>query len=85
MCCGTHVSNLSDIQVIKLLHTETKKGSIILYYIAGNRVVHYLRKTVQIERNLTKLLRYIAILIVTHDRFYLVLDQMNTAMLLIDY
>lgn len=57
MCCGTHVNNLSDIQCIKLLQTETKKGLTLLYYVAGNRVLHYLGKCFQTEKGLTKLLR----------------------------
>ncbi len=57
MCCGTHVSNLSDIQCIKLLHTENKRGSTILYFVAGNRVLRYLSKCTKIEKELTKLLR----------------------------
>ena len=59
MCCGTHVNNLSDIQAIKLLYTEQKKGNTVVYYIAGNRVFHYLGKTVQHEKKLTKLLWYV--------------------------
>ena len=57
MCCGTHVSNLSDIQCIKLLHTESKKGITLLFYMAGNRVIHYLAKCTRTEKELTKLLR----------------------------
>jgi misacylated tRNA(Ala) deacylase len=57
MCCGTHVDNLSDIQCIKLLHTETKKGLTLLYFIAGDRVIRYLAKCFHIEKSLTKLLR----------------------------
>ena len=57
MCCGTHVSNLSDIQCIKLLHTENKRGSTILHFVAGNRVLQYLSKCTKVEKELTKLLR----------------------------
>lgn len=81
MCCGTHVSNLSHLQVptlfplpphylplpltpplqcIKLLHTESKKGSTLLYYIAGGRVVHYLGRAYSNERSLNKLLRLVS-------------------------
>lgn len=59
MCCGTHVSNLSHLQCIKLLHTESKKGSTLLYYIAGGRVSNYLERAYSNERTLNKLLRYI--------------------------
>ena len=58
MCCGTHVKNLSDIQCVKLLHTELKKGMTLLYFITGDRVLQYLQRCTQVEKELTKLLRY---------------------------
>ena len=58
MCCGTHVSNLSHLQAVKLLHTESKQGSTLLYFVSGNRVCHLLEKCYQNERALTKMLRY---------------------------
>lgn len=40
MCCGTHVRNLSDLQAIKLLHTEKGKANkTLLYFVAGQRVL----------------------------------------------
>ena len=57
MCCGTHVSNLADIQCVKLLYTESKRGSTLLYYMAGDRVTQYLTRSLDVERNLNKLLR----------------------------
>ena len=57
MCCGTHVSNLSHIQAVKLLHTESKRGSTLLYFVTGNRVCNLLGKCYQNERALTKALR----------------------------
>ncbi|XP_062520178.1 alanyl-tRNA editing protein Aarsd1-like [Corticium candelabrum] len=56
MCCGTHLSNLSHLQSIKLLHTENKRGHVLLYFVAGQRVLDYLNRTVNNERNLSKLL-----------------------------
>lgn len=56
MCCGTHVKNLSDIQVIKLLHCESKRGSTLLFYVAGNRVTRSMQKLYTKERALTKIL-----------------------------
>jgi len=38
LCCGTHVSNTSQLQVVKLLHTESKKGKYWLYFLVGTRV-----------------------------------------------
>lgn len=57
-CCGTHVSNLSHLQVIKLLYTEKgKQGKTNLYFLVGNRVLRYLDKAVQRERTLNTLLK----------------------------
>ncbi|KAM6897723.1 alanyl-tRNA editing protein Aarsd1 [Xenentodon cancila] len=58
MCCGTHVSNLSDLQVIKLLGTEKgKKNKTNLIFLAGNRVLKYAEKSYTTERSLVSLLK----------------------------
>nr|XP_055031808.1 alanyl-tRNA editing protein Aarsd1 isoform X1 [Misgurnus anguillicaudatus] len=58
MCCGTHVSNLSHLQVIKILGTEKgKKNKTNLIFIAGNRVLKYAERSYSIEKSLTGLLK----------------------------
>ncbi|XP_068233117.1 alanyl-tRNA editing protein Aarsd1-like [Palaemon carinicauda] len=58
MCCGTHVQNLADIQAIKLLYTEKGKANkMLLYFVAGNRVLRYLGECVTRERELNTVLR----------------------------
>ncbi|XP_048871172.1 alanyl-tRNA editing protein Aarsd1 [Brienomyrus brachyistius] len=58
MCCGTHVSNLSQLQVIKILGIEKgKKNKMNLIFLAGNRVLKYAEKSYSIERALTALLK----------------------------
>ncbi|XP_036428081.1 alanyl-tRNA editing protein Aarsd1 [Colossoma macropomum] len=58
MCCGTHVSNLSHLQVIKILGTEKgKKNKTNLIFIAGNRVLKYAEKSYNTEKSLTALLK----------------------------
>uniref|UniRef100_A0A671TZE1 Alanyl-tRNA synthetase domain containing 1 n=1 Tax=Sparus aurata TaxID=8175 RepID=A0A671TZE1_SPAAU len=58
MCCGTHVSNLSHLQVIKLLGTEKgKKNKTNLIFLAGNRVLKYAEKSFSAERSLVSLLK----------------------------
>merc|ERR1711974_211876 len=44
MCCGTHISNLSELQMVKLLHTEKskRKGKCFVYFLVGSRVARYL-------------------------------------------
>ncbi|XP_061765120.1 alanyl-tRNA editing protein Aarsd1 [Nerophis ophidion] len=58
MCCGTHVSNLSHLQVIKLLGTEKgKKNKTNLMFLVGNRVLKYAEKSYSTERSLVALLK----------------------------
>ncbi|XP_069763408.1 alanyl-tRNA editing protein Aarsd1 isoform X1 [Narcine bancroftii] len=58
MCCGTHVSNLSHLQVIKLLGTEKgKKKKTNLFFLVGNRVLKYAEKSLTVEKALTSLLK----------------------------
>ncbi|XP_025056522.1 alanyl-tRNA editing protein Aarsd1 [Alligator sinensis] len=58
MCCGTHVSNLSQLQVIKLLGTEKgKKNKTNLVFLAGNRVLKSVEWSHSTEKTLTSLLK----------------------------
>ncbi|OWK15430.1 hypothetical protein Celaphus_00001377 [Cervus elaphus hippelaphus] len=58
MCCGTHVSNLSDLQVIKILGTEKgKKNKTNLIFLAGNRVLKWMERSHGTEKALTALLK----------------------------
>uniref|UniRef100_A0A8C7D5N8 Alanyl-tRNA synthetase domain containing 1 n=1 Tax=Oncorhynchus kisutch TaxID=8019 RepID=A0A8C7D5N8_ONCKI len=63
MCCGTHVSNLSHLQVIKLLGTEKgKKNKTNLLFLVGNRVLKYAEKSYSTERSLVSLLNNLGLL-----------------------
>ncbi|XP_051850328.1 alanyl-tRNA editing protein Aarsd1-like isoform X3 [Antechinus flavipes] len=58
MCCGTHVKNLSDLQVIKILGTEKgKKNKTNLVFLAGNRVLKWMERSHGAEKALTTLLK----------------------------
>ncbi|XP_018566870.1 alanyl-tRNA editing protein Aarsd1-B [Anoplophora glabripennis] len=59
MCCGTHVKNLSQLQVIKLLHAEKskRKDKIFLYFLVGNRVINRLETCIDREQKMTVLLK----------------------------
>ncbi|KAH3699280.1 alanyl-tRNA editing protein Aarsd1-B-like [Dreissena polymorpha] len=59
LCCGTHVQNVSDIQVVKLLSVEKgkRKNSVNLHFVCGDRVLEYLGRTLQVEKSLTVLLK----------------------------
>jgi len=58
MCCGTHVKNLSQLQMIKLLNSEKskRKNQCLLYFLCGNRVMKRLSECLTSEQNLTNLL-----------------------------
>lgn len=56
MCCGTHVENLCDLQMIKILHTEPMRGGTRVFFLAGNRLLDKLSISYDVERKLTKLL-----------------------------
>lgn len=57
-CCGTHVSNLAHLQMIKLLYTEKgKQGKTNLYFLVGNRILGYVDKTVSREKAITSTLK----------------------------
>jgi hypothetical protein len=46
-----------SLQSVKLLYSEAKKGSTLLHYIVGGRVLDYVRRSLESERALTKMLR----------------------------
>ncbi|XP_030756279.1 alanyl-tRNA editing protein Aarsd1-B [Sitophilus oryzae] len=59
MCCGTHVTNLGQLQVVKLLHSEKskRKDKTFLYFLVGNRVVKRLSLCIDREEKLGTLLK----------------------------
>ncbi|XP_075979201.1 alanine--glyoxylate aminotransferase 2, mitochondrial [Anticarsia gemmatalis] len=58
MCCGTHVSNLSQLQMIKLTGAEPgKKGKTNLKFLVGNRVAQTMQKMLDREKAITGLLK----------------------------
>lgn len=59
MCCGTHVTNLSQLQAVKLLNLEKGKGSkVLLHFVVGNRVLQRLAESFERENELNLLLKY---------------------------
>lgn len=57
LCCGTHVSNLSQLQVIKLMSIEKTKAKILLHFLVGNRVISKLDACFQRELQFNILLK----------------------------
>lgn len=58
MCCGTHVENLSQLQVMKLLKTsKAPKGRYLLHFVVGNRVLRKLKETYNREREMSALIK----------------------------
>lgn len=56
MCCGTHVSNLAQLQMVKLLNVEKRKGKIFLNFLVGNRVLKKLDECYNRELSFNQLL-----------------------------
>ncbi|KAB0796006.1 hypothetical protein PPYR_10067 [Photinus pyralis] len=59
MCCGTHVTNLSQLQVVKMLGTEKskRKNQLLLHFLVGTRVLQRLSLCLEREQQLTVLLK----------------------------
>lgn len=56
-CCGTHVTNLGQLQSLKLLHTENVRGgNTRLFFLFGQRVLDTLGNLNTIARQLNTLL-----------------------------
>lgn len=56
LCCGTHVSSTSQLQMAHLIGSETKKNKHYVYFLFGGRVSAYLRCCTDREASLTKIL-----------------------------
>lgn len=58
MCCGTHVTNLSHLQVVKLLSVEQskRKGKCNLYFVVGSRAIRLLDTCHKREKGLISVL-----------------------------
>lgn len=58
LCCGTHVSNLAHLQLIKFLGIEKgKKNKTNLLFVAGDRVRQYLDRSYHVEKSLMGILK----------------------------
>ena len=56
-CCGTHVSNTKDIQVVKIVGTEkVRKTNLRVMFVAGNRLVNAFHASLLRDRQLNVLL-----------------------------
>ncbi|EDX01281.1 alanyl-tRNA editing protein Aarsd1-A [Drosophila yakuba] len=57
MCCGTHVTNISQLQCIKLLYAEKVKTNVLVHFVVGERVLAKLGEVFQRELQLTQALK----------------------------
>ncbi|SPP86855.1 alanyl-tRNA editing protein Aarsd1-B [Drosophila guanche] len=57
MCCGTHVTDLSQLQCIKLLYAEKVKTNVLVHFVVGVRVLRKLGEVFQREQQLTVALK----------------------------
>ncbi|XP_031632208.1 alanyl-tRNA editing protein Aarsd1-B isoform X2 [Contarinia nasturtii] len=57
MCCGTHVSNLAQLQCIKLLNLEKNKNRQFLNFLVGKRVLKRLQECIDREYEFNTILK----------------------------
>lgn len=57
MCCGTHVTNLAQLQVIKLMNIEKTKAKTLVHFLVGDRVIKKLETSFQRELQFNLLLK----------------------------
>jgi misacylated tRNA(Ala) deacylase len=57
MCCGTHVTNLAQLQVIKLMNIEKTKNKTLVHFLVGKRVIKKLESSFQRELQFNLLLK----------------------------
>lgn len=58
LCCGTHVSNLAQLQAIKLLHLERpNKSKLVLHFLVGNRIGKRFQAMFEREQKMNLLLK----------------------------
>ncbi len=39
MCCGTHLSNTSQLQLVKLMSTQKSRTNTRMFFLAGGRAL----------------------------------------------
>lgn len=58
MCCGTHVSNLAQLQAVKLLNLERpSKNKVILHFLVGSRIQIRLQTMFEREQKMNLILK----------------------------
>lgn len=55
-CCGTHLRNTGELQLVSLLKADKVKGNCRLHFLAGQRAVSNANAMVDISRQLTAVL-----------------------------
>jgi misacylated tRNA(Ala) deacylase len=60
-CCGTHVRNLSELQMIKFVGTEPKKGMVRVSFLAGDRLSRAVSAWTEREKKLNITLQCAAV------------------------
>lgn len=58
MCCGTHVSNLAQLQAVKVLNLERpSKNKLILHFLVGDRILNRVQAMFERELKLNLVLK----------------------------
>lgn len=71
MCCGTHVTNLAQLNCIKLLNIEKTKNRQFLHFLVGDRVLRRLKDSFDRECKTNLLLKWdsINIKLISNDQW----------------
>ncbi|CAO1415929.1 unnamed protein product [Diamesa serratosioi] len=56
MCCGTHVTNLAQLQMIKMLNIERMKNKTLIHFLVGKRVLKRFDSIFERELQFTQIL-----------------------------
>eukprot|EP00756_Hemistasia_phaeocysticola_P050367 Hpha_TRINITY_DN25132_c0_g1::TRINITY_DN25132_c0_g1_i1::g.139315::m.139315/K07050/AARSD1, ALAX; misacylated tRNA(Ala) deacylase len=55
-CCGTHVSTLGQLHLLRVLHFEPKGNTMRLFFVAGDRAIRQSKQMYDRERGIVKTL-----------------------------
>lgn len=61
LCCGTHVTNLAQLQCVKLLNLEKTGKRQFLHFLVGDRVIKRLHECFERECQLNTVLRCVCL------------------------
>ena len=71
-CCGTHVKNISELMLVRIMKIERVKKHSRLHFLAGFRALNYFDESLALCKSLNELLN------TSRDQFVSCVDRMQT-------